>query len=521
MSRLTPVVGPVLVSRLQGRAKWEGRFVARPGLDKLEVRSNLNGVDVLLPDPLWKPKRTESALDVQVDFDRDSRRIAMDFQDRLRGELHYERKNDKQVLVRGVLNLGSDRGLPEDRLSVAVKGEHIDMDRWIEEIDTLSRRADKADSSEPERDALFDHLRSLDVDVDRFRYLNRNLGPVEIHATTDGNRRWAARFVGPRLRGTGRMWLGRTPKRFDFNLTRLHWPRLQNIERATTYEQSPEPSEFAHLSIRADDFRYGEMRFGRLDFQGGPAEHAWRIKRMSLQQPAMRIDAKGRWSSDRFGAHRTRVDVSIDSNHLGKSLAQLGLKDQVAKGKAEMTADLSWPGGVGEFDLAKLNGELSFTAEDGRFLKLQPGSGRLLGLFNAESLTRRLKLDFTDIFNDGLAFDRIDGDAAITTGRLRTDGIFIIGPAALIELSGSTSLAEETYDLNVAVAPQLGGNLSLAGAIVNPAAGAMIFLVQKLFKKQMANLINHKYRVTGDWDAPRVKAVEHPATDATEQLGRN
>lgn len=525
VSRLAPVVGPALVSRLRGRVAWQGRFVGGPGPNQLEVRSDLKGVDILFPDPLWKPASTEAPLTVAVELGREDRRIELDLADRLRGTLDYERRDGQPVLARGVLNLGprveDDRTLPERRLAVAVNDAHIDIDQWLDEIKNLRQGREQRETGQPERDNPFDHLRVIEVDVDRFRYLHRDLGAVTMTATTRGDQRWAARLSGPRIQGVVELELEQSPARYRFDMARLYWPAGRNTPRAGVYKTLPKPSEFAHLSINVDDFRHGDKHLGRLRFVGAPAEHEWRIRELSFEQPEFRLEATGSWSRDRFGAHRSRLDISARASDLGRTLVHLGMPDQVANGNAELSAELSWPGEPGDFNLARLNGEVSFNARDGRFLKLEPGSGRLLGLFNAETLTRRFKLDFTDVFKEGLAFDRIDGEAAIATGGLHTDGIFIFGPAALLELRGDAGLGEETYDLEVTVAPQLGGNLSLAGAIANPAAGAMLFVVQKLFKKQMAKLIHYKYRVAGDWDDPRVEPVEQPASGAVNQLGRN
>lgn len=522
VTRLEPILGPVLTSELRGRTRWSGRFVGGPGPNRLAVKSDLEGVEVSFPDPLWKPVEAARHIDVQVQFDDDRKRIVMDLDDRLRGELRYERKGGEPVLTRGVLNLGSAaRELPAANLAVAVKDGRFDVDQWLDEIEDLERLKDKAARADPGRDALFDHLRTVDIDVDRFRYLHRDLGPMEVSATSSDGHAWEAQFTGPRAEGTAQMNLGQDPQSYDFRMGHLYWPQLQNVESATSYKTPPEPAKFARLSIKAQDFRYGDMHLGRLDFEGGPVEHAWRIRRLTLQQPDLNVTAEGEWSSDRFGAQRSQARVSAETGDLGAALDQLSLKGQVANGKASMKADLNWAGEPGDFRLAALNGDMSFKAKDGRFLKLEPGSGRLLGLFNMDTLLRRFKLDFTDVFKEGLSFDRLEGKAEINAGVLKTDGIYIFGPSALLDMRGSTDLGKETYDLNVTVAPQLGGNLSLAGAIANPAAGAMIFVVQKLFQKQMAKLIQYKYQVTGKWDDPKVEPVERPAPDSDRHLGRN
>lgn len=508
VSRLDPVVGPVTASRLVGEASWRGRFVGGPGPNQLDVSSDLQGVEILFPAPLWKAPEAAGGIEIQVGFDRHRRRVSLDLENRLTGELHYATPEGEPVLERGVLNLGGSRELPDSGLSVAVRGDAFDLDQWVSEVERMRRDRERVNATESGRAALFEHLRSLDMDVDNLRYMHRDLGPVEVRAASGDSRAWTARLDGARLEGTGRVRLDPEPARYELELNRLHWPRLENGERATTYETPPQPTGFPHLSISAEDFRYGDMRLGTLDLQAGPEKDAWVIRHLSLQQPALNVEVEGRWTANRFNAHHTDVSLEARADEFGNALSQLGLKEQIANGRAELSADLGWSGQPSDFDFAGLSGRLSFNAEDGRFLKLKPGSGRLLGLFNIETLARRFKLDFRDVFEEGLAFDRINGKAGITAGLLETDGIYIVSPAALIEMEGSTHLAQESYDLDVTVAPEVGANLSLAGAIANPAAGAMIFVVQRLFKKQMAKLIHYRYRVTGDWSDPIVEPVE-------------
>ena len=149
------------------------------------------------------------------------------------------------------------------------------MDQWVSQIDWLRQYSERRDGGDPDRDALFDHLRELSIDVGEFRYLHRDLGAVEIQASSDDGKDWKARLTGPRLAGSGRLRLESTPARYDFDMTRLHWPRLQKRARATTYEATKDPSEFAHLSITAEDFRFGDMRLGALALQAGPADGDW------------------------------------------------------------------------------------------------------------------------------------------------------------------------------------------------------------------------------------------------------
>ncbi|WP_142263505.1 AsmA-like C-terminal region-containing protein, partial [Mammaliicoccus sciuri] len=46
------------------------------------------------------------------------------------------------------------------------------------------------------------------------------------------------------------------------------------------------------------------------------------------------------------------------------------------------------------------------------------------------SLSRRVKLDFTDVFSDGFAFDTISGNATVSKGVFVSDNVHMKGPAA-------------------------------------------------------------------------------------------
>ena len=224
-----------------------------------------------------------------------------------------------------------------------------------------------------------------------------------------------------------------------------------------------------------------------------------------MQHPSLEIRAEGEWLATQAGS-RTRVRAVSKIPRLGVALARLGYAEQIADGQADLTLNLSWDGSPGQFRYATLDGDFQLDARKGRFLQLDPGSGgRLMGLFNIEALERRLTLDFSDIFSKGMSFDTIKGEGTIRDGDLLSDGVYLIGPAALIETRGRAGLAVEDFDMEVTVAPQVGGNLSLLGALANPAAGAVIFIVQKVFKKQLAKAVHYRYHVTGSWDEPSVE----------------
>jgi uncharacterized protein YhdP len=146
----------------------------------------------------------------------------------------------------------------------------------------------------------------------------------------------------------------------------------------------------------------------------------------------------------------------------------------------------------------------------GRFLKFKPGLARVLGLINFQSLGRRLKLDFKDVYKEGLAFDTILGNFQFDAGYLYTNNLEVSGPSATILIAGSVDLVNETYDQVLSVSPRLDTTLPVASAIVGgPAAGVAVLLAQQAFSKDLEKAQRITYNISGSWDDPKVTRLSH------------
>jgi hypothetical protein len=156
----------------------------------------------------------------------------------------------------------------------------------------------------------------------------------------------------------------------------------------------------------------------------------------------------------------------------------------------------------------------------GRFLKVDPGVGRLFGLFNLGALRRRLTFDFSDIFKKGFTFDGIEGTFLLDEGDAYTNDFRMQGPSANIELSGRIGLGAEDFDALVTITPKISSSIPLAGAIAGgPAVGAALFIAQQLMGDSIDRATRLEYLATGSWDDPvltpktRDNSRDKPETD--------
>jgi uncharacterized protein YhdP len=189
----------------------------------------------------------------------------------------------------------------------------------------------------------------------------------------------------------------------------------------------------------------------------------------------------------------------------------------VGGGKGKFGVEANWRGGPGDFDTATVDARLMVDAHDGHLLEIEPGAGRVLGLLGVAQLRRRLTLDFSDIFSKGFAFDRIQGNAHLAQGQLRTDNLSVRGPAADINLRGVTDLRNQRFDQTVDVLPKSGGILTAVGALAGGPVGAAVGAVANaVLDKPMRGIGAKSYRVTGPWASPKVEAITR---STSAQLG--
>jgi uncharacterized protein YhdP len=117
------------------------------------------------------------------------------------------------------------------------------------------------------------------------------------------------------------------------------------------------------------------------------------------------------------------------------------------------------------------------------------------------------------VFSEGFAFDTISGSMKINRGTMLTEDLAIVGPAAKVFMTGSVDLAAETQALHVRVQPTLSDTVAIGVAlgpllgIMNPAAGVVTYLAQKMMRDPIEKLFTYEYEVVGNWSDPKVRKL--------------
>jgi uncharacterized protein (TIGR02099 family) len=462
----------------------------------LALASSLQGVTVRLPAPLAKAANEELPVRITTDLvKRGDKRLTLHYGDRINGILELSQQNG-WGLKRGELSFGGgEANLPEQGLRLSGELPQLSWADWQAYIAT------SAAGSQP--NPLLQLLNRIDVRFGVLEVFDQRFNAIALRAEQDAQG-WGIALDSEAIAGRGR-FLQTPEQNLTMTFERLHLAALSKESKPSDLD----PRHWPALHLISQSFKYGDIDLGRTTLDASKQTDGLRIDRLQLESGHLRFDAKGDWLVTGAG-QTSHIDGKLDTDDLGKALAQLGYAETVAGGKAQMEIAANWPGGPGDYALAHLNGTLSLKASKGRFLDIEPGAGRLFGLLSLQALPRRLTLDFSDLFAKGFGFDKLSGNFSLQQGNAYTNNFIMEGPSAVVAVTGRTGLDAKDYDQVVTVVPQIGSTLPLAAAVAGgPIAALSAFLAGKLLPG-ISEIARYQYTVKGPWEKPIIEPVSKP-----------
>ncbi|MCB1768081.1 MAG: TIGR02099 family protein [Candidatus Competibacteraceae bacterium] len=532
-----PSAAAALKSQITGVSDWKAALVVpthrreQESAFSLELRSDLRGVAINLPAPLGKTAGESRPLRITVrPVERDRSVVALDYAPETQALVELAGLLDTPRFERGELRIGAGPARLPDKRGLAIVAD-LPRWTWAAPVDRSSpgqngegsagcRRASGA-SSDADLNPLA-VVSHLEARIGQWVVAGQSFDGVTIRAHRDPQGLQVA-LDSEALAGQATVPDRPTPARpLNIALQRLWIQRATDDgNRASRVKPTAaaNPCQLPPLTLTAADLRLNDQALGRLRLAITPRFNGVRLSGIELRSAQQQIDADGEWwwNGDR---QASRITAEFRSPALGDTLAVFGYPESgIARGPTKARLDAEWAAGLPDFALERISGTLGFEIGPGQLLEINPGLGRMLGLFSVQNLSRRLSLDFSDLFQPGTSFDRISGEFVFKNGQARTDNLNIDAPAAQIEIRGRVGLRDRDYDQHITVTPQLGVALPVAGAIVGgPAAGAAVFVAERLLQKGIEQATQYQYRLTGSWDDPVLEPRQIPAETSPEPI---
>ena len=494
---------PVPVS---GELPYQLRLDIDGPASQLQLDSSLLGAAIDLPKPFAKPAAQRRDTSVRISLGDGPRRYtvqhgdlaALAFQvpdgDWLKG-------GGELVLGGGAANLRAGEGLyVRGRLS------EFDLSAWQAALDGHGDGGSESGVAE----AL---LRRAELDVAQFSGFGQNISGLGV-VLRRGADFWSLGLKSGMLAGTLlRPDATGVPGRL--NLDHLRLPASEAGTAGDRREDplaAVDPSGFPPIDVDIRELWWGDDLLGPWSLKMRPASGGVAFSDLDLLLKGLRVTGSGGWQKS-----RSWYKGRMQGENLADVLVAWGFAPTVSSEGFRLDADAHWPGSPAFLGLERLSGDLSARMSDGQLREVEGSAQalRVFGLLNFNSIGRRLRLDFSDLFGKGLSYDRFRGELKATDGvYLTKEPMTITGPSSNLELDGRLDMVRDQIDAKLLVTLPVSNNLPLAALIAGaPAIGGALFVVDKLLGDRVARFASVQYKVQGPWRAPEIifdKPFEKP-----------
>lgn len=461
----------------------------RAGDVSLRAESALEQLVVNLPAPLDKAAGKAAPLRIELTASEAGTDLAVRYQKWLAARVLL----DDGELQAGRIRLGGGAALRPDRDGLTVEGTlpSLVLADWADVLGSGSGGGGD--------------WPTVNLDIGRLDLFGFPVTDVQVSGQPqDGG--WRVAVEAPTLVGTlevpdGYRQRGDTPMV-------LVADRAVLVSGPSTSSDDLSPLSVPVMDVKIDSMVLDEQDMGRWQFALRPVSNGIALEELDALWRSTAIRGRLLWTTDDKQS-RSQFIGSLDSKNLARSLRQWELEPFIESDDARAVLDVHWSGLPTDMSYLTLQGQASVAIGPGRFPKTDSKTSalRVLGVFNLATVSRRLRLDFTDLYKKGLSFEEISGDFNIDRSLVATSNLQIKSPSAELRLRGETDIEAETLDHYMEVTLPVSSNLYV-GCLAGPAACAGIFVVERLWGDRLEKMTSLGYRVTGSWDEPKVEEAQ-------------
>ncbi|WP_085694954.1 MULTISPECIES: YhdP family protein [unclassified Pseudomonas] len=468
---------------------------------QLIVSSSLKGVAVDLPAPFGLPASTGRDTVFRMTLQGPERRYWVNY-DQL-ANFTFAAPPGNFADGRGELFLGAGEAVLPGGKGLRVRGvlSELDVKPWQDLVDKYAGKDPGGSARQL--------LSSADFKVDRLTAFGTTLDQASVQLNRKAGA-WALALDSRQAKGTVAIPdANGAPIAVNLQYVRLPAPdpAVQADENAPDPLASVDPSKIPALDITVNQLFQGQDLVGGWSLKVRPTAKGIALSNLDLGLKGILLQGSGGWEGTP-GNTNSWYKGRIGGKNLADVLKGWGFAPSVTSEEFHMDVDGRWPGSPAWLATKRFSGTLDASLNKGQFVEVEGGAQalRVFGLLNFNSIGRRLRLDFSDLFGKGLSYDRVKGLLVATNGVYVTrEPILLTGPSSNIELNGTLDLVGDQVDARLLVTLPVTNNLPIAALIVGaPAVGGALFLIDKLIGDRVARFASVKYTVKGPWKEPKI-----------------
>ena len=486
---LASYLGLIDRSAFSGTMRYDGQLLLSQQQAALSIRSDLTGLSLELPEPLRKQAQTSwpTILEIELSDPRLPSSLALSDHISVAAHLGAEATGFSVGLNHPAPAVVSGQALVSGSLST------FNFDEWR----NIELTQDKGTDLE---------WRLNEIEIGKLIAFSRSVNNLTLTATETANN-WTIAGQAPWI--SAQLAISEDPE-MPLSLIVTDWD-LGAMPEQNVGASAPSSGldSWPKLEARFDTIRNGEQRLGggRLAFYPSDdlfklvvAEGDWRKLAVDTEDPLILT-----W--DTRNTSSSQITGSLLLGNAGQLLEEYGYEPVLQSRSGRATMDLHWPGGPELFEFAGTEGALSLTLNDGKFLKASSGAKgalRVITILNFADIVNRLSL--TQLFESGVPFDKVQLRADAQLGLIDVSELYVNSSSSQFQFAGSANLLDESLTGRLTATLPVANNLPWLAALTGglPAA-AGVYVISKIFEKQVDRFSSAVYQVSGTWQEPILK----------------
>ena len=457
---------------------------------QISVKSTLEGVELQLPGTLTKTKDQKKPSSMTFSLsDELALPIELNYNNELKAAINLNTKEQRINSGHVLIGMGEVRQTRMPGIKLEINRDQLPLQEWLD-MATTQQQAGRA---------------NLDISEIKIRstsamWKKTRLGSFDL-ALKRSPSFWVGEIDSTVAKGKVQLPIelqGANSISLDMEML-----NLSALKQLTFQDTSTNSGLKPLLNIHSKKTLWQSENLGELALETVRTPQGMIIKRLDLDGENETLASTGSWK-DNGVTSTTHLTGRLDMKRADKLFDKLNITKDLTDTSGVIDFKLNWNALPWQMSLPDLRGDMNVNLKNGRILSIDPGFGRVLGILAVAQWIKRLQLDFSDIYEEGLTFNSIKGHFDLLNGKATTKNLFIDAVPAKITIIGDTDLVKQTVDHVIKVVPKSLDAVPIAGTIV----GRVAAMVGKTLtgKDQEGFFFGTEYLVKGSWDDVKIRS---------------
>lgn len=455
-------------------------------VNKITVKSKLDGIDVNMPYPFYKVKSKKNDFIFNHDFYKNNTFVHFD-------NHNIKIENDKKILV------GLNQLTPKNNYNsgVFISG---DIDKF--NLDEILNYIYKNNNYNIDDNKT--NLKEVKINSEKILFKDHLFNDCSFDLSFDDkNKEYFAKLKSKEIELSS--LYNTQNKNYITDIEKLHIDLSESDIK--TSKNDINLALFDNGKVRIQDFKINNEKISNLMIDI-PKSINKNITEFYITSDYKSTNLNAKMIYDRV-ENKTTIYSSRDNfkilegDNIFDITSRTNPNSPTTSEKFYLDINISWEGKPNEFKISKMKGLIEINVKNLKMkgLKEEYTKMKIFNIFNLESLFKMMSLNFDSISNKEIFFDNINIKYEISNGLMSTKNFKLDGDDLSLEVEGDINILDNSIDsylsVTLPITDKISGISLLFGA--TPQTAGIIYILDKVVGHKINDLFKAEYKIYGDF----------------------